>query len=112
MVEESAVLEPGFYHVYRFYTNYLQTKWYGDEGDAVAFIESISNRVGGEEGKFLYFELASVLLCNNCGNLEYKDQLSWPRIKEGYAAMLRLYGTSQLKQGRYADISRMYNDRE
>ena len=94
--------EPEFYHVYRLYANYLQPKWYGNDGEAEAFAEEISRRLGGREGDFVYFEIGSVLNCAPCGNGSSGFKLSWPRIKDGYWAMEHLYGTSNLKTNRFA----------
>jgi hypothetical protein len=52
LLETAIAFEPGFYHYYREYEYYLTPKWYGEEGEAEAFINEISNKVGGEEGQF------------------------------------------------------------
>lgn len=112
VMEASYAYEPDFYHVYRFYANYLQPKWYGEPGEAAKFGEEISKRLGGDEGEFVYFEVATLLGCNTCGDSSQLRYLSWPRIKEGYAAMQRRYGTSKLKQNRYAYLAFAYGDKE
>lgn len=111
LVDESMSFEPGFYHVYREYANYLEPKWYGTEGEAEAFANSISQQIGGEEGSFVYFEIATVLGCTPCGNAGSPTNLSWPKIKEGYVALERLYGTSNLKMNRYALLSVKFRDK-
>jgi len=88
--------------VYRLYANYLEPKWYGTEGEAEAFAEQISRRLGGKEGDFVYFEIASLLNCPPCGTGSPGFKLSWPRVKDGYSAMERLYGTSNVKMNRFA----------
>jgi hypothetical protein len=111
LVDESISYEPDFYHVYREYANYLQPKWYGKEGEAEAFGNAISQRIGGDEGSFVYFEIATVLNCTPCGNSENIDNLSWPKIKEGYVALERLYGTSPLKRNRFAFLTVKFRDK-
>jgi hypothetical protein len=105
LVEESISFEPSFYHVYRDYANYLQPKWHGAEGDAIA------QRIGGEEGSFIYFEIATVLICTPCGNAANPASLSWPKIKEGYAALEHLYGTSNQKMNRFAFLTAKFGDK-
>jgi hypothetical protein len=97
--------------VYREYANYLQPKWYGEEGDAEQFADEISKRIGGEEGSFIYFEIASLLNCGSCGDGREALKLSWPRIKEGYAALEHLYGTSDLKMNRYVSMAAKAGDK-
>jgi hypothetical protein len=111
LLEESISFEPSFYHVYRDYANYLQPKWHGAEGEAEAFADTISQRIGGEEGSFLYFEIATVLSCTPCGNAGASARVSWPKIKEGYAALEHLYGTSSLKMNRFAFLAVTFKDK-
>lgn len=109
--EDAFALEPGFYHAARQYANYLQPKWYGSHKEVIGFAESISERIGGDEGRFVYFEIATLLGCNTCGDDSFYPLLSWPRIKEGYAALERLYGSSKLKKNRFAYLAFVYEDK-
>ena len=111
LLNEAVAFEPGFYHYYRQYASYLLPKWYGKEGEAEAFVKETSQRVGGEQGAFLYFELSSVLNCQ-CGfNEDHLGNLSWQKIKEGYAIMERLYGSSKVKRNRFAYMARLAEDK-
>ena len=101
LLEQAVAFEPGFYHFYREHANYLLPRWFGEDGEAEAFAEEVSNRVGGKEGAFLYFEMATVLNCL-CKGEDHMTTMSWPKIKEGYAALGELYGTSKLKRNRFA----------
>jgi hypothetical protein len=112
LLDAAVAFEPGYYHVYRQYANFLLPKWYGEQGDAQAFAEQVSAQIGGEEGDFVYFELATTLACG-CDTSEDKAELqglSWPRIKSGYAAMEHLYGDSNLKMNRFAYLAVIEND--
>ena len=111
LLDEAVAFEPGFYHDYRQYTSYLLPKWYGDDGEAEAFVKEATTRLGGDDGAFLYFELATVVHCQ-CGEPEDPiEDLSWPKIKEGYAALEKLYGTSRLKKNRFAYMTIMAKDK-
>lgn len=102
LFEEAIAFEPGFYHYYREYTNYLLPKWYGHEGDVEKLANEAIERVGGTEGAFLYFEIASVGVCQ-CGTEDDQvKRMSWPGIKAGYEALAELYGVSDLKLNRFA----------
>jgi len=112
LFEQAIAFEPTYYHYYREYAGYLLPKWHGENGEAEAFAEETAKRVPGREGLFLYFEVASVIACP-CGGedaSEHLQNLSWPRIKQGYKAMAQLYGTSKLKRNRYASMAFAAND--
>ena len=105
LLEQAAASEPGYYHYYREYANFLQPRWYGEEGEVEAFAEEISNRVGGQEGDFLYFEIASLLACQCDPDKNALQSMSWPKIKLGYAALEQLYAVSDLKRNRFASMA-------
>lgn len=111
LLDESISFEAGFYHVYREYANYLQPKWYGAPGDLEAFANAISQRIGGEEGEFVYFEIASLFYCGACGNWSNPADMQWRKIKDGYAALEHLYGTSPLKMNRFALLAAKFGDK-
>jgi len=52
LFEKAVSFEPDYYHYYREYALYLLPKWYGEEGEAEAFAEEVSTRVGGKQGGF------------------------------------------------------------
>ncbi len=110
LLERAVAFEPGYYHYYRAYATYLQPKWYGEEREAEAFADEMYKRIGGEQGAFVYFEIATTLYCD-CGGLSSRPTMSWPRIQEGYRVMERLYGATPLKLNRLALLSVLYFDR-
>jgi hypothetical protein len=111
LMEQAVQFEPDYYAYYREFAYYLEPKWYGAKGEADAFAEEISNRVGGKEGAFLYFEIASLLTCQCGQDPTHMKYLSWPKIKEGYAALDELYGLSNLKRNRYAYMASRVGDK-
>lgn len=111
LFDEAVSFEPDYYHYYREYTNFLAPKWYGKEGEAEQFANKVASRMGGPQGAFLYFEMASVINCQ-CGSDEvHMANLSWPRIKQGYAALQQLYGSSNLKDNRFAYMAFLAKDK-
>jgi hypothetical protein len=112
LMEQAVAFEPDYYHFYREHANSLQTKWNGDEGELESFAEEVSNRVGGEKGDILYFEITSLKACQCDAEKDAMQNMSWPRIKLGYAAMEQMYGVSSLKRNRFASMAVKAGDKE
>lgn len=110
LFDEAVAFEPTYYYYYRNQANYLQERWRGDEGEAVQFAIVAASRVKGKQGAYIYFEIATVLNCH-CETEEDLPKMSWRLIKEGYAAMDEMYGTSLLKKNRFAYMAYRQNDR-
>lgn len=110
LLDAAVAFEPGYYHFYREHANMLLPRWFGQDGDAEAFAEEVSTRVGGKQGAFLYFELATVLNCL-CDGEDHLSTMSWDKIREGYAALVELYGTSKLKRNRFAMMAAKARDK-
>ncbi|MGO9590313.1 MAG: hypothetical protein ACLP3K_09760 [Candidatus Acidiferrales bacterium] len=113
LLDAAISFEPSYYHVYRQYANFLLPKWYGEPGDAQAFANSVSTRIGGKEGDFVYFEIATTVACGCDPSQDGAglQTLSWPKIKDGYAAMGQLYGYSSLKANRFAYLAVLEHDK-
>jgi hypothetical protein len=111
LMEQAVSSEPGYYYFYREYARYLDPRWYGGDGEVEAFADEISSRVGGKEGAFLYFEIASLLTCQCGSSPTHMKKLSWPKIQEGYEALDQLYGVSSLKRNRFANMAYLAADR-
>lgn len=112
LMDEAVAFEPDYYHFYREHANYLQTKWYGDEGEVEAFATEVADRVGGAQGDILYFEITSLVACQCDAQDDAMKEMSWPRIKQGYAGLSQLYGISSLKRNRFASMAVKAGDRE
>src|SRR5580692_6560551 len=112
LMEQAVAFEPDYYHFYREHANSLQTKWNGDEGELESFAEEVSNRVGGEKGDILYFEITSLKACQCDAEKDAMQNMSWPRIKLGYAALGQMYGVSSLKRNRFASMAIKAGDKE
>jgi hypothetical protein len=112
LLEQAVTFEPDYYHFYREHANSLQTKWYGDEGELESFAEEVSDRIGGEKGDILYFEITSLKACQCDAKQTAMQHMSWPRIKRGYAALEQLYGVSSLKRNRFASMAVKAGDKE
>jgi hypothetical protein len=112
LVDNAVAFEPEYYHFRREYSNYLQTKWYGEPGDTLRYAKEAADSLPEPSGSIVYFELSSIEACY-CGDVESRfTALSWPRAKEGYANLVRLYGIQNRKANRFALMAMMKGDRE
>lgn len=113
LVDESLRREPGYFYIVRAQANSLLPKWYGEPGDTERFVAKIADRIGGEEGDATYFFVAEAILTEpaNC-SLCSPPPMSWARIRRGYAAIERLYGTNNFEKNAYALIALQAGDRE
>jgi hypothetical protein len=71
----------------------------------------VSTQVGGQKGRFLYFEIASLVTCQCDSADSHMETLYWPKIKEGYATLAQLYGYSNLKMNRFVQMAVEAHDR-
>ena len=110
LFESAIAFEPSYYHYYREFANNLRTKWSGAPGEADAFAEESARRLGGREGPFVYFELASLIYCPCGGEQPARPHLSWPKIQQGFAVLEADYGVTNLKLNRYAALAYLYQD--
>jgi hypothetical protein len=111
LFDHAVALEPAYYHYYREYALNLLPKWNGQPGDAEAFAEESYRRIGGPQGAFVYFEIATVLYCM-CYEESVKPTLSWETLKQGFAEVEAHYGMTSSKLNRFALLAYLYRDRE
>ncbi|MGH9740079.1 MAG: hypothetical protein ACRD4X_16075 [Candidatus Acidiferrales bacterium] len=106
--DSAVALQPDYYHSYREFAYDLLPKWSGAPGDVEAFAEQSRERLGGNEGAFVYFEIATVIYCG-CAD-DPRPTLSWAIIQQGFAVMEQEYGVTNLKLNRFAMLAYIYND--
>jgi hypothetical protein len=109
--KKATAFEPTYYHFYREYANYLQPKWYGEEGKAEAFAEQIPDHVGSDDGDIIYFEVATLLGCHCQSEKTSLQGLSWPRVQRGYVALRQHYAVSNVKLNRFALMAYSADDK-
>jgi hypothetical protein len=88
LAERALAHEPSYYYFATSEANYLLPKWYGKPGDTERYAAEVADRVGGEEGDAVYFQIASAI---NCCNRTQAPMLSWPRVQRGFAAIESLF---------------------
>jgi hypothetical protein len=110
LFEEANKFEPEYYTYARDLAFYLLPKWSGEPGDTEKFVQEIADRVGGDKGDILYFQVAaaSYVICGCKDN----PQLSWDRIKRGFEASEKHYGVSMENLNRIAYLASYLGERD
>jgi hypothetical protein len=93
LFEQAIAFEPDYYYYYRVQARNSLPKWGGEEGAAARFADRMADRIGGEKGDLMYYEIGTFLNCA-CDNDQGLNGMSWPRLRCGYAVLERLYGTA------------------
>lgn len=106
LFEKAVASDPHFYSYYRAHAIYLESKWYGETGESVRFAQQIADKVSGDEGDIIYFEIARLLDDAEEG----LPEMSWPRIQRGFAAIQKKYGNSPLRFNQFAHLAYRFND--
>jgi Domain of unknown function (DUF4034) len=88
LAERALAHEPDYYYFATSESNYLLPKWYGKPGDTERYAAEVADRIGGDEGDAVYFQIAAAI---NCCNRTQAPALSWPRAQRGFAAIESLY---------------------
>ncbi|HTW58072.1 MAG TPA: hypothetical protein VMD99_08080 [Terriglobales bacterium] len=110
LFQQAAAFEPDFQYYYRMYAFVLQPKWSGQEGDAARFAGESADRVGGDAGDILYFQIAAVIACA-CQESEF-GHFSWPRLQRGFAALEKKFGPSLNNVNSFALMACKFGDWE
>ncbi len=97
--EKAIAYEPTYYTYYRERARFLQPKWNGEPGDFARFADGIADRIGGDEGDRVYFEIAATCQCAT--DPEFK-MVKWTRVKRGYEKLQSKYGASLVKMNQMA----------
>jgi hypothetical protein len=108
LADQAVAFEPGYQYYYRIYANQLQPKWSGQEGDPARYAEEVANRIGGDAGDILYFQIGDIISCG-CTDPEI-SHFSWPRLQKGYAALEKKYGPSLRNLNAFALMASKFSD--
>jgi hypothetical protein len=90
--ERGVQFEPDYFYLYRQYANYLLPKWDGKPGEAVKFAKDSADKLPGDAGDELYFEIAPVLVKRGNGNFPV-NEMDWARIERGAQVVIGKYGS-------------------
>jgi hypothetical protein len=101
LLDEAVAFAPDYQYSYRFYAYLLLPKWFGEDGDGECFAEEAANKIGGDAGDILYFQIGTRLLCG-CKDESEFAHFSWPRLQKGFNALQTKYGSSLNNDNKYA----------
>jgi Domain of unknown function (DUF4034) len=113
LFDKAVKYEPEYYYFYRSYAHYLLPKWEGKFGDSAAFAKKSADALAGQQGDFLYFEIATEILGTETSDANVKpSELDWPRLQRGYDALTQLYGSTNTDLNQFARMAYRYHDAE
>ena len=95
LFDQAVTSEPRYQSFYLRKSYYLLPRWNGSEGESEAFAAKAADGLGGEAGDEV-FALVMMNLSNYQGLKEWRQSHvgDWPRIKRGFSAMGKEFGTS------------------
>jgi hypothetical protein len=99
--EEARKAEPHFWHYDPEVAVFLLPRWYGRPGDWERFVEDVSERkdgLGAEEYALTVWEMMNYFK----KNIFAETDIKWPRVKEGFIALMNEYPRSKLLLNEYA----------
>jgi hypothetical protein len=108
LIQKAIEFEPGYYSSYGMHANFLLPKWFGEDGDTAKFAQQSADRIGGNDGDILYFQIAPRVVCP-CDEPEHL-RMSWPRIRKGAAETEDQYGASLINQNGLALLAVKFQD--
>lgn len=108
LFDEANKFELGYYYYARALAICLLPKWSGEEGATEKFILEATDRIGGDQGDVLYFQIASS--SDVVSGWDESPHLSWERIEKGFEATEKQYGISMLNLNRIAFLASHFGD--
>jgi hypothetical protein len=109
--ERGVQFEPEYFYLYKQYANYLLPKWDGKPGDSADFAKRYANKLGGDQGDMLYFQIATELIRVGDGNFPVKE-MNWERIQKGADFLVAKYGQNKKINNQLAFMAFKYKDAE
>jgi hypothetical protein len=110
--ERAVQFEPDYQYFYKSRTEYLLPKWYGKPNEATDFAKSAADKVGGDLGDYIYWEIATVIIKKGNGNLQdFLAAMDWQRIQRGYQTLQTRFQTNSRSRNELAFMAFEYKDR-
>lgn len=90
--------------------HWLQPRWHGKPGEAEAYLEAEAAKRPKPEGDMLYARTAAEE-DRNIGSILYESKLKWPRIKDGFIALRKIYPGNISLRGQMSILAMQANDK-
>ena len=93
--DEAIAFEPAYHYFYGDKAQYLLPRWHGEPGDWERFADDMSRHLGGKLESIIYYQIAmDVVDCYKDRTFFTETEVSWPRIKQGFADLEQRDGAS------------------
>lgn len=102
LLNEAMNAAPGYFYIARAGANYLLPRWYGKPGDTEQFAAQVANEIGGDQGDAVYFLID---ISVNCCRGTQAPGMAWPRVRQGFLALDRLHGTTNVQRNAMAFLA-------
>jgi hypothetical protein len=110
LFDQAVAFEPNYYHYYRAYANYILPQWYGQPGELQEFAEEVSDKLPEPHAAMTYFQVMSSDACYCEEAMKDLPNIDYPKFKQGYSNVTRLFGVSNLNANRFAFVAAMFKD--
>ncbi|PHQ36560.1 WD40 repeat domain-containing protein [Rhodopirellula bahusiensis] len=111
-LNESAEIDPWLQPPIGAMCQYLQPRWYGEEGDLLAFAENWSDEMASQTGDYPYAMVAWNTFNSKDATHFSEDGFQWPRMKRGVLQWLEQVPDSPMRLGGIAYFAHLAGDRE
>jgi hypothetical protein len=112
LFDQAVAFEPNFYHYYRAYANYIMPQWYGEPGELMEFAEEVSGKLPEPNSSMTYFQIMSSFACYCQEAMKELPKIDYPKYRQGYKNLTRLFGASNLNANRYGFAAAIFKDQE
>lgn len=111
LFDRAVQFEPEYQYFYKERVGYLLPKWYGQPNDAVNFAKTEADRLGGDNGDYMYWEMATVILKRGNGNLDqFVPRMDWDRIQRGFQVASNRYKANFTQKNQLAFMAYHFKD--
>jgi hypothetical protein len=105
LFEEAISYEPSYEYFYSLKAIYVLPRWHGQPGDWERFVTDISERQG-KQGSIIYYVVsAEIWKLYRDKTFFVENDVSWTKVKQGFADMVAEYGSSMRDINRFAEMA-------
>jgi hypothetical protein len=113
LFEEAISSHPSYTMYYRRRAYFLLPRWNGKEGEWEEDLRKSADKLGGDAGDLLYARVVWEMHGGRYfGNIFSETQISWPRVNNGFAIMIKSFPDSFSAKSERAYLAALAKDRE
>ncbi|MGC2236023.1 MAG: hypothetical protein WA584_07670 [Pyrinomonadaceae bacterium] len=110
LYRDAVAYEPDYYYFQRDKAIYLMPRYHGKSGEWEAYVENVSNEIGGEKGAMMYYLLLSYCTVNINDNYFDKKKFSWEKAKRGFDAIEKNFKMEKQRLNEFAKFTVYANE--